>query len=89
MIDLGDEMEFKRLPGATKDELTCNVADVPTDESNLVIKVHVSPLLGGAPGSHRRAQKGDSRRATCREFEWVPIFFPLARLYRWLINTWL
>ena len=36
---MGDEMEFERLPGATRDELSCNVADVPTDDSNLVIKV--------------------------------------------------
>ncbi|GAB4821619.1 hypothetical protein N2152v2_008665 [Parachlorella kessleri] len=38
VIDLGDEMEFERLPGATRDELSCNVADVPTNDSNLVIK---------------------------------------------------
>ncbi len=45
VIDLGDEMEFERLPGASKDELTCNVADVPTDGSNLVIKVGVFVLV--------------------------------------------
>ena len=49
VIDLGDEMEFERLPGATRDELTCNVADVPTDDSNLVIKVR--PLGSGALGT--------------------------------------
>ncbi len=39
-IDLGDQMSFEALPSdATKDELTCNMEGVPTDSSNLVIKV--------------------------------------------------
>ena len=40
VIDLGDDMSFSLLPTgtATADQLTCNVPDVPTDESNLVIK---------------------------------------------------
>lgn len=39
VIDLGDSMDFTPLPGAGSDELTCNIADIPTDGSNLVIKV--------------------------------------------------
>ena len=39
VIDLGDDMTFTLLPpGSTSDQLTCNFPDVPTDESNLVIK---------------------------------------------------
>lgn len=39
VIDLGDDMSFTLLPpGSASDHLTCNVPDVPTDESNLVIK---------------------------------------------------
>ena len=39
VIDLGDDMSFARLPpGAARDTLACNVPDVPTDDSNLVIK---------------------------------------------------
>jgi len=39
VIDLGDTMHVSKLAdSAAKDELTCNVADVPVDESNLVIK---------------------------------------------------
>ncbi|KAL4530060.1 hypothetical protein Ndes2526A_g04795 [Nannochloris sp. 'desiccata'] len=39
VIDLGDDMTFSLLPaGSTSDQLTCNFPDVPTDESNLVIK---------------------------------------------------
>ena len=39
VIDLGDDMDICLLPDdASKDELTCNVPDVPVDESNLVIK---------------------------------------------------
>ena len=39
VIDLGDDMTFSLLPpGTAIDQLTCNVADVPTDASNLVIK---------------------------------------------------
>lgn len=44
IIDLGDEMDFTLLPeSATLDELTCNMDGVPTDESNLVIKVSQTP----------------------------------------------
>ena len=39
VIDLGDDMTFSFLPaGANQDALTCNVPDVPTDASNLVVK---------------------------------------------------
>ncbi|KAK9909338.1 hypothetical protein WJX75_000742 [Coccomyxa subellipsoidea] len=38
VIDLGDSMEFAPVAGSGSDELTCNVADIPTDGSNLVIK---------------------------------------------------
>jgi 4-diphosphocytidyl-2-C-methyl-D-erythritol kinase len=39
VIDLGDAMSFEPLPpSATADELTCDMPDVPTDGSNLVIK---------------------------------------------------
>lgn len=39
VIDLGDDMDVSVLPpDATRDELTCNWADVPVDGSNLVIK---------------------------------------------------
>lgn len=40
VIDLGDNMTFTPLPASAEaDELTCNVEGVPTDDSNLVIKV--------------------------------------------------
>jgi 4-diphosphocytidyl-2-C-methyl-D-erythritol kinase len=40
VIDLGDDMSFEELAGtAAADVLTCNMDGVPTDESNLVIKV--------------------------------------------------
>ena len=39
VIDLGDTLEFEELQGASEDRLTCNVADVPTDSSNLVLRV--------------------------------------------------
>ena len=48
VIDLGDDLEFEVLPWAGADELTCNMEDVPTDNSNLVVKVRSSlycPLL--------------------------------------------
>lgn len=38
VIDLGDSLAFTPLPGASQDELTCNMEGVPTDSSNLVIK---------------------------------------------------
>eukprot|EP00887_Chlorella_sp_A99_P003001 scaffold9.g3001.t1 len=39
VIDLGDAMEFEELgAGASTDVLTCDMAGVPTDDSNLVIK---------------------------------------------------
>ena len=38
VIDMGDNMHFEVLPGASKDELVCNMEGVPLDESNLVIK---------------------------------------------------
>jgi len=39
VIDMGDDMHFEVLPGATNDELVCNMEGVPLDDSNLVIKV--------------------------------------------------
>ena len=39
VIDLGDDMHFEVLPGAESDELTCNMSEVPTDGSNLVLRV--------------------------------------------------
>jgi 4-diphosphocytidyl-2-C-methyl-D-erythritol kinase len=39
VIDLGDDMDFELLPeGAAADALTCDMPDVPTDGSNLVVK---------------------------------------------------
>ena len=38
VIDMGDDMHFEVLPGASEDELVCNMEGVPLDESNLVIK---------------------------------------------------
>lgn len=50
-IDLGDQMSFEMLPAsATEDELTCNMEGVPTDSSNLVIKVS-DKKLGRAKSS--------------------------------------
>lgn len=41
VIDLGDDMEFCRLEGtATADILECSDPTIPSDDSNLVIKVH-------------------------------------------------
>ena len=37
VIDLGDRMEMAPIEGKS-DRLTCNIADIPTDDSNLVIK---------------------------------------------------
>ena len=37
VIDLGDTLTFEETSGSS-DELTCNVADVPTDNSNLVLR---------------------------------------------------
>ena len=45
VIDLGDDMHFEVLPRAERDELSCNMEDVPTDESNLVIRVSCIILL--------------------------------------------
>ena len=43
VIDLGDQMRFTLLPDAVeKDELSCDMEGVPTDDSNLVIKASVS-----------------------------------------------
>ncbi len=48
VIDLGDSMDFTPVSGSGSDELTCNVADIPTDGSNLVIKViaHLAQTRG-------------------------------------------
>ena len=44
VIDLGDNMDFGLLPeGATADVLECSDPSVPTDCSNLVIKVSSQP----------------------------------------------
>lgn len=32
-------MSFELMPGAEEDQLSCNMADVPIDKSNLVVKV--------------------------------------------------
>lgn len=45
VIDLGDSMDFTVLPGSQQDSLTCNMEGVPTDDSNLVIKVGRLPSL--------------------------------------------
>ena len=56
VIDLGDGMEFETLPeGAERDVLTCDMDGVPTDDSNLVIKVRgrgqgLGAGAGGGPG---------------------------------------
>ena len=40
-------MDFTLLPeSATADELTCNMVGVPTDKSNLVIKVRIGQRPG-------------------------------------------
>jgi len=39
VIDLGDRMSFAARLGASQDTLSCNMEGVPTDSSNLVIKV--------------------------------------------------
>lgn len=39
VIDLGDYMEFETTPHALQDTLECSDPTIPTDESNLVIKV--------------------------------------------------
>ena len=50
VIDLGDDMEFDLLPeGAAKDVLECSDPTIPSDDSNLVIKVGSTP--GCIPGS--------------------------------------
>jgi 4-diphosphocytidyl-2C-methyl-D-erythritol kinase len=41
VIDLGDNMTFAVRPNAHEDKLSCNMEGVPTDASNLVIKVGV------------------------------------------------
>jgi hypothetical protein len=52
VIDLGDSMAFDELAaGAPEDLLTCNMEGVPTDSSNLVIKVGM--LIVGAAGCCR------------------------------------
>ena len=38
-------MDFTVLPGSQRDSLTCNMEGVPTNDSNLVIKVGRLPLL--------------------------------------------
>ena len=44
VIDLGDQMRFTLLPdGVETDELRCDMEGVPTDDSNLVIKVMPNP----------------------------------------------
>ena len=45
VIDLGDSMDFTVLPGSQEDSLTCNMEGVPTNDSNLVIKVGRLPSL--------------------------------------------
>ena len=46
VIDLGDDMEFTKLgPDATADKLTCSDPTIPSDGSNLVIKVTLLPFM--------------------------------------------
>ena len=42
MIDFGDTLDVDVLSGEAPDKLTCTLEDVPTDASNLVVKVHIS-----------------------------------------------
>ena len=42
VIDLGDQMDFTPLYGVDADTLSCNMEGVPTDSTNLVIKVRTS-----------------------------------------------
>lgn len=43
VIDLGDDMEFSKLPAeATADKLVCSDPTIPHDDRNLVIKVSKS-----------------------------------------------
>lgn len=64
VIDLGDDMAFEELAGtATADVLSCNMEGVPTDESNLVIKVRGADglpavLLWGGAGTLALEQGG-------------------------------
>lgn len=37
-VGFGDELLFRKLPGATKDEFDCNMPGVPKDGSNLVLR---------------------------------------------------
>ena len=62
VIDLGDSMDFTVLPGSQQDSLTCNMEGVPTDDSNLVIKVG-KPLSVTSPSAllgllHRYPSRG-------------------------------
>jgi hypothetical protein len=46
VIDLGDDMEFGLLPaGASRDTLQCSDPTIPSDDSNLVIKVRWPALV--------------------------------------------
>lgn len=38
-------MHFEVLPRAERDELSCNMEEVPTDESNLVLRVSSMMVL--------------------------------------------
>jgi hypothetical protein len=59
VIDLGDTLDFTPLPGATADALTCDMAGVPTDSSNLVIKVRGRAVQAGREeGGWRREEEG-------------------------------
>jgi 4-diphosphocytidyl-2-C-methyl-D-erythritol kinase len=43
VIDLGDDMEFKKLgAAATRDMLSCSDPTIPSDDSNLVVKVRAN-----------------------------------------------
>lgn len=47
VIDLGDDMGFSLLPeGASRDELRCSDPTIPSDDSNLVIKVWLAFASG-------------------------------------------
>jgi 4-diphosphocytidyl-2C-methyl-D-erythritol kinase len=55
VIDLGDTLDFTPLPGARRDELTCDMPGVPTDGSNLVVKAR---RLCGPRARHPLATDG-------------------------------
>lgn len=60
VIDLGDTLDFTPLPGARRDELTCDMPGVPTDGSNLVVKARRLCVPAHATRLRRTAALYDS-----------------------------